>query len=267
MNLLRSISMPKVSVITINYNNLKGLEKTMSSVLKQSSKDYEYIIIDGGSKDGSWELVENASKKIKYSVSEKDNGIYHAMNKGIRQATGEYLVFLNSGDVFNDDEVLNDFCKENLGADIIYGNLKFTDNRIWILPSEITFEFLFHNALAHPALFTKKAIFEKCGYYDEELKIASDWLHYTRAIIQYNAIPAHLDRVISIFDETGLSSTNTGVADQERKKCLEKYFPHLVKDYLKMHELKKDNYRFSQSRLATWALKIQQTRFYKLLRS
>ena len=90
----------RFSVITINYNNREGLNKTIKSVLCQSINDYEYIIIDGGSTDGSVDIINNNANFITYWVSEKDNGIYHAMNKGVAHAHGEYCIFMNSGDIF-----------------------------------------------------------------------------------------------------------------------------------------------------------------------
>ena len=91
---------PKISIITINYNNFEGLKKTIKSVINQTWKDYEYIVIDGGSNDGSVEYLKSLDNTINFWVSEADNGVYHAMNKGINKANGEYLLFLNSGDHF-----------------------------------------------------------------------------------------------------------------------------------------------------------------------
>jgi glycosyltransferase involved in cell wall biosynthesis len=98
----------KLSIITINYNNSIGLKKTIESVVSQSCSEFEFIVIDGGSQDVSKEIIELHQSKINYWVSEKDKGIYHAMNKGIRASSGEYILFLNSGDVLLDDvEILN----------------------------------------------------------------------------------------------------------------------------------------------------------------
>lgn len=96
----------KFSIITINYNNCEGLEKTIQSVIEQSYKGYEYIVIDGGSTDGSIDIIKKYEPSITFWVSEKDSGIYNAMNKGIRHSTGEYLNFMNSGDTFYEPEVL-----------------------------------------------------------------------------------------------------------------------------------------------------------------
>src|SRR6478735_1115877 len=112
----------QLSIITINYNNLQGLQKTIESVVSQSFKDFEYIIIDGGSTDGSKVLIEKYSESITYWVSEKDNGIYPAMNKGIQVANGEYLLFLNSGDWFYENTTLSMAIPMLRPFDIVYGN-------------------------------------------------------------------------------------------------------------------------------------------------
>ena len=98
--------MTKISIITINYNDKIGLSKTINSVLNQSWQKFEFIVIDGGSNDGGLEVIEQHKDKIDYWVSEPDKGVYNAMNKGIKVAKGEYLIFMNSGDTFYDDNVL-----------------------------------------------------------------------------------------------------------------------------------------------------------------
>ena len=112
-----------LSIITINFNNVAGLKRTVDSVLHQTADDFEYIIIDGASTDGSREFIESCSSKLAYWVSEKDNGVYHAMNKGIGHARGDYLLFLNSGDYLNDAEVLARVFNRPLQEDIIYGDI------------------------------------------------------------------------------------------------------------------------------------------------
>ena len=111
--------MPKLSIITVNLNNREGLRKTAESVVSQTYKDYEWIVIDGGSTDGSKELIEQYAEHISYWVSEPDKGIYNAMNKGIRQAHGEYFLFLNSGDSLCDDDIVESFCVGNFKEDIV----------------------------------------------------------------------------------------------------------------------------------------------------
>ena len=103
----------KLSIITINFNNHDGLQKTINSVIAQTWKDFEWIIIDGGSTDGSKNLIEQYDKYITYWISESDKGIYNAMNKGIKIARGDYLQFLNSGDYFYNEKVIEKFCNRN----------------------------------------------------------------------------------------------------------------------------------------------------------
>ena len=119
--------MKKVSVITVNYNNADGLKRTLESLFAQTFTDYESIVIDGGSTDGSREIIENFADRITYWVSEPDGGIYHAMNKGIRQATGLYYNFMNSGDLFEDPTVLENIFASDPTEDILFG--KYASDR------------------------------------------------------------------------------------------------------------------------------------------
>ena len=120
----------RYSIITINYNNRDGLRKTIESVVNQSCRDIEYIVIDGGSTDGSVEVIEEYAGKIDYWVSERDKGIYNAMNKGLAQAHGEYLNFMNSGDCFHDNDVLINL-PQDADEDIIFGKALRSDGNIW----------------------------------------------------------------------------------------------------------------------------------------
>ena len=111
----------KLSIITVNFNNVEGLRKTAESIVSQTFQDFEWIVIDGGSTDGSKELIEQYSDRIAYWCSEKDSGIYNAMNKGVRYAKGEYINFMNSGDCFADSSVLSDVSERLLDNVILYG--------------------------------------------------------------------------------------------------------------------------------------------------
>ena len=119
--------MQKLSIITINYNNFEGLNRTLKSVINQNLKNFEYIVIDGGSTDGSKELIEKYADKISYWVSEPDRGIYHAMNKGIVKASGEYLLFMNSGDLFYNNFILNEVIDDISKYDLIYFDILIRD--------------------------------------------------------------------------------------------------------------------------------------------
>jgi glycosyltransferase involved in cell wall biosynthesis len=113
----------KLSVITINYNNCDGLRKTIESVVSQTFTDFEYIIIDGGSTDGSVDVIKEYAGRIDYWVSERDRGCYHAMNKGVKVAQGEYVIFMNSGDSFYTNDVIDAFVKENPTEDVLCGDM------------------------------------------------------------------------------------------------------------------------------------------------
>ncbi|MBT8324244.1 MAG: glycosyltransferase, partial [Winogradskyella sp.] len=119
----------KLSIITVNFNNAEGLKKTVDSVTAQTWKDFEYIIIDGSSTDGSTEVIKANKNIIDRWVSEPDEGVYQAMNKGISMANGEYLLFLNSGDHFYKDDVLEKFHKELKEQDLIYFNLNVVEGK------------------------------------------------------------------------------------------------------------------------------------------
>ena len=161
------------SIITINYNNIDGLRKTIESVVRQSFKDFEYIVIDGGSTDGSAELIKEHQDCIDYWVSEPDNGIYNAMNKGIKAAHGEYINFLNSGDCFYNNGVLEDTL-QHLKADIVHG--KMYDQSKGKLPYLIdrtpTMHYLYESSMQHPASFFRRELF-KDSLYDENYRIVS----------------------------------------------------------------------------------------------
>src|SRR5690348_5936351 len=114
--------MPRLSLITINLNDLQGLRKTLDSIFTQTFTDYEYIIIDGGSTDGSLEEIKKSQDKLVYWTSEKDEGIYNAMNKGIVKAKGEYTLFMNSGDYLYSEDTLNKVFENANNEDLIYGD-------------------------------------------------------------------------------------------------------------------------------------------------
>ncbi|MEN8226432.1 MAG: glycosyltransferase family 2 protein, partial [Bacteroidota bacterium] len=190
--------MLKLSIISVCLNNREGLQKTIESVIGQSYNDFEFIIIDGDSDDGSVELIKEHENKISKWISEKDTGIYNAMNKGIGLANGEYCLFLNSGDVLSSKEILKEVFTEKHDADIIYGDLirkKGNKNyRITRYPDKLT---LYHfyvpvPSLHHQASFIKRALFEKFGLYREDFKVIADWEFFFRTIILNNCSIKHI---------------------------------------------------------------------------
>jgi glycosyltransferase involved in cell wall biosynthesis len=203
--------MNKLSIITINYNNYSGLKKTMQSVFDQTWKDYEYIIIDGGSTDGSKEFIELNSDKINYWISEPDKGIYNAMNKGISIASGEYLIFINSGDELFNSNSLNILISASSNYDIIYGNILLVNNNgdIYIkkYPISLSLNHFLLSSLPHPSSIIKRNLFVN-DMYIESYKIVSDWHFFLKKIIIDNASYIYINENISKFYLNGVSSKN-----------------------------------------------------------
>ena len=234
----------RLSVITINRNNAAGLEKTMQSVVGQTFKDFEYIIVDGASTDGSVEVINKLEpefgERLKW-VSEPDKGIYNAMNKGLRMASGDYIQILNSADCLAAPDVTELMLAALDKADhpsILYGNMIkcFRDGRKLVDKSfagqEITLLGMFTGTLNHDPTYIRRDLFEKYGYYDENLKIVSDWKWYLQAIILGDEKPKYVDLNVTLFDMTGISETNKELDQTERKQVLSQLFPESVlKDY------------------------------------
>ncbi len=233
---------PKITIITISYNNREGLKKTIKSVDSQSHVDFEYIVIDGGSQDGSKEILEQFANKISYWVSEPDKGIYNAMNKGIKAANGEYLLFLNSGDEFFANDVLEKASSQLGNEDVIYGNLEFIDenqsyNREY--PKTISFHYLYTDALPHPASFIKKTAFDKVGLYDENLKIVSDWKWFIEAFSRFHLTWKHIPITVSKFYLDGISSKQIEKVNAERDLALSNFTLSEKKDAETIENLQK----------------------------
>ncbi len=242
-----------ISIITINFNNLEGLKKTMISVLSQTWKEFEYIVIDGGSTDGSAAYIENNKDKIDYWVSEPDTGIYNAMNKGIKVAKGEYLLFLNSGDILFSNQVLYQNYKFLTLYDIIYFNLNVVDEKETFIkkyPNQLLFSYFVNDTLPHPATFIRKAVFYKIGLYDESLKIVSDWKFFIQSICKFNYSYKRIDETLATFYLDGFSSdpNNKDLIFAEKQKILTSEFQVYLEDINLFFELKRtvENLRESQ---------------------
>lgn len=229
-----------LSIITINRNNVSGLEKTIHSVLSQSTTEFEYIIIDGASNDGSVETIRRYAdcfgERMKW-ISEPDKGIYNAMNKGIRMADGEYVEFLNSGDALVALDVVEKMYKaleDNNYPSILYGNMlkdmpngKILRDKCFA-GEDITFLGFYTGTLNHSPAYIKKDLFDKYGLYDESLKIVSDWKWYLQAIILGEEKPIYTDIDVTLFDMHGISETNKDLDKAERKQVLEQLIPHTI---------------------------------------
>lgn len=220
----------KYSIITVNYNNKEGLRKTIESVVNQTCQDFDYIVIDGGSTDGSVEIIKEYSYRIDYWVSESDKGIYNAMNKGILQAHGEYLNFMNSGDCFNNYFVLERIidCKEDIVGGDIYRN---DINEIVNFYNITSFQTLCVEGFNHQALFFKRSLFD-ARLYDENLRLAADWKFVLQCFLSKCSYK-HIDWVIVNYECGGLSG-NKELMVEERIKIIDELLPPLIAaDYKK----------------------------------
>lgn len=222
----------KLSIITVCYNNKIGLIKTADSILKQTLHEFEWIIIDGGSKDGSKEIIERLSvispECVSYWCSEPDNGIYNAMNKGVKVATGDYLLFLNSGDIFYDDKVIEQVAPNLEDVDFVFGNHcyvskygKIRDSSKW--PKILPKEFWIARTINHQSMFIKRSTLVKTPY-DESLKVVADWAHPFYWLAIKNGSYKVIDTIVAIAEEGGYSFKHGDILAEERQRIIEKYF-------------------------------------------
>lgn len=229
--------MPRLSIITINYNNAAGLLKTIESVFNQTSTDFEYIVIDGGSTDESVALIQQYQDKLTYWISEPDRGIYHAMNKGIRQAKGAYCQFLNSGDYLLTPDVTERMLTNMPPCSILYGNKIREINGQRVVQRSyagrpITLLDLYRSTIFHASAYIKRSLFDKYGLYDESLKIVSDWKFYLITVGLNNEPVAYRDIDVVWFDTHGISSTDQNLDKQERRQVLSQLLPEpILADY------------------------------------
>jgi glycosyltransferase involved in cell wall biosynthesis len=228
----------KLSVITVNRNNREGLARTLKSVAVQSFRDLELIVIDGLSNDGSIDEIKTFSSYISYWISEPDNGVYNAMNKGIVKAGGEYLIFLNSGDCFANEKVLEELFGLNYNQDILYGKISL-NGEIISYPDKLTFYNIRWGVLPHQASFIKRELFGRHGLYNEKYRIASDWEFWIKAIILNSCSYKYVDMLITYQEPPGLSS----VMDcNEGSEILRNHIPdRILEDYDRLKELESES--------------------------
>ena len=228
----------KVSVITINRNNLDGLKKTVESVLSQTWKEFEYILVDGDSSDGSREYLKANESHFTYWISEPDNGVFQAMNKGIRMAKGDYFLFLNSGDYFVGSHVLEQVFSKYRDADLLLGQCNIMKNgeKIFLLdtPVDFTLLCLYQGSLPHQGIFISKTLFEKYGLYREDLRYMSDWEFFLRVMIMHNATRDYLSFPIADYNTDGMSSNPDNwlaMEAEKRKVYSESCLQYVIPDY------------------------------------
>ena len=234
----------KFSIITVNYNNKEGLRKTIESVIHQTYRDFEFIIIDGGSTDGSADVLKEYDAQIDYWVSEPDGGIYQGMNKGIKKATGEYLNFMNSGDCFYASNILEKVSHYNSNADFIVGkdyhyNSETHQGHASIQPPRTTMIHFFVATLDHQSSFIKRELFID-SLYDESHRLVSDWIFFTEKIVKEQKQVHFIPDIVCRREEGGLSEQQWDKNRKEIDQYLHQFLPYgVLEDYKTLAKLDK----------------------------
>ena len=224
----------KLSIITIAYNDLPGLKRTTNSIQKQTFTDYEWIVIDGGSCDGTPEYLTSLDKQPCFWSSEPDSGIYDAMNKGLSHASGDWCLFLNSGDSLYEQGVLKKVFSKIPDADIVYCDAVFKGKGKTFdmtYPDKLTLDFFTERCICHQATFIKRHLLIESNGYSTNYKIVSDWRAWVMWIMQGKSF-IHLPIVVCTFMLDGIGSTKLQEAKEERKKVFDELLPEYVKPLL-----------------------------------
>lgn len=221
-----------LSVITVVLNCVDTIERTIKSVINQPVKDIEYIVIDGGSTDGTLNVIKKYSAQINYWISEPDKGLYHAMNKGIKKAAGEWVAFMNADDWYEPSAFL-EFCAvaEQSSSDIIYGKVNKFENGIktgYLGISQTTNPEAIHggNIYCHQGLFIKRKLFEEIGLYDCQYKTLADYDWILKAHNK-GITPEFADFCVANFTMGGISSSKNAL--YENRILIQKNYTEHVK--------------------------------------
>lgn len=219
------------SVVTVSLNSESTIRNTMESVAEQSYPQVEHVIIDGGSTDRTLNIVREYERSVSHLISEPDDGIYAAMNKGIRAGNGEVVFFLNSDDRFADCTVLEDVAHEfslNKSLEFLYGNI------IWDLegkllahkqPAIITRDFLARRTILHQTVFARRSLFDKTGLFSEKLKVVADYEWILKVFLVIKPVYAYLDREVCVMATSGTSWVTSWEA--ERRSVMRNYYSSL----------------------------------------
>lgn len=229
----------KLSIITINYNDKIGLKRTIKSVVNQTYHDFEYIVIDGGSTDGSKEVINEYKNNISYWVSEPDKGIYNAMNKGLTFAKGDYCEFLNSGDSFASSTVVEQIVDCLGTADVYIGNannVTYENGRklkdVWLSPIHLTYKTLYQHTPNHQATFVRTSLLREIKGFDERFRILADMNMFYELFIRRNSAYSKLNLTVVDYCIGGISAKNIAKYQEEREWILKKYIPQIIiEDY------------------------------------
>ena len=218
----------KLSIITVCFNIKDEIEQTLKSIVNQTWQDFEWIVIDGGSTDGTLDVLKKYEKNISVLISEPDKGIYNAMNKGIKIAKGKYLNFMNGGDSFYADDILEKiFADKDYDADVLYGGYNVIEQtgKSWIriFPKKVDADFFRNDCISHQGAFIKRDLFDKYGLYSENYKIVSDWEKWVIFAINNRSFQK-LDFVVANFVYNGISAKRLDLLGAELDDGRRRYY-------------------------------------------
>ncbi|GHU12803.1 glycosyl transferase [Spirochaetia bacterium] len=234
----------KLSIITVNKNNAPGLEKTIKSVVCQTFRDFEYIVIDGASTDGSVNIIKEYVTGINYWVSEADTGIYSAMNKGIQKAAGEYCLFLNSADCLISPTTLeNVFNEIDMSSDIYYSDLQKSNFDYTSIPVNANVNYIIGNTMNHQNMLIRRTLFCDHGFYDENISLVADTEFLLRETWVYKVKLKHINTNIALYDISGLSGwAPSDLINREREIICSNIFGELGPSIFELYQYRTSLY-------------------------
>ena len=209
----------KLSIVTISLNNLVGLRRTWHSIECQTWRDFEWIVVDGGSQDGSVDFLQALTVRPQWWVSERDTGVYNAMNKGVRHARGQHVIFMNAGDVFHSECTLEQIFKCDLSADVSYGDwvrVSAHRNEFFKAPSPLYPFYFFYGNICQQAMIVRTQLLKDSGF-DETYHIVGDWAKWRQLMLEGRSF-CHVPVVVCDFEAGGLSETRLSVVNDEMRK-------------------------------------------------
>ena len=200
----------KFTIVTVCRNEAVGIRRTIESICSQTFQQFEWVVIDGGSTDGTVDELTKVKDRISTFISEEDSGVYNAMNKGLKHATSSYVIFMNGGDAFYDQNSLGVY-NDHIGPDILYGNLLFTgtSERLKTYPSEIKKNYFLKGTIPHQACAVLKKKYDMFKGFDEAYKIAGDYDFFAKLFRVQSPTSKHINLPLARFDDSGISSQPT----------------------------------------------------------
>jgi glycosyltransferase involved in cell wall biosynthesis len=226
-----SAERPLVSVITVVYNGAGHLARTIHAVAEQSYPNVEHIVIDGGSTDGSVDIIRANDATIGYWISEPDNGIYDAMNKGIGFVTdpASYILFANSDDRLHSPTAITDAMSPGNGEDLIYGRMMLGDGNISaVIGHAVTRNDLARQTICHPSTFVRREVFDRVGKFDTSYRVAADYDHIVRCFLK-PVTTRFIETVVSDMSMGGTSEANFMESCRERKAVIHRHFKGMTR--------------------------------------